>query len=366
MVGKGSPKLNMMRRVSLKLSLMAASVSKKKKSPKCSQVKKIECSSPRAKKRAYWNRTLDKSLVDIMLEHLRNGERADNGWNSEVWNKMYNEFLAKNKYVTYTKNQVQDRERELKRDYKLLKDAKRESGCSWNYDRQMLDADPHQWKNLIVSYPRIKKFENAKASFPLFDDLGELYDGQLAEGTYNITSGYESLHEPLRPIGNTEIVDLDEVQVVQRLQGDDDNGQGNGHMLERRNDSLSREEDAQAAGAERRTQQRRSAGVPKEDKEPNKAKKGAKVESMMERYLALRTKQVEDESAQLAREKEGAEEVNFSIPKCISLRNKMDVTKEEKVKAFTVFKSQENREIFASACNEDQESAMMWLRSEMM
>ncbi|KAK3147033.1 hypothetical protein QOZ80_3BG0277170 [Eleusine coracana subsp. coracana] len=302
---------------------MAASVSKKKKSPKCSQVKKIECSSPRAKKRAYWNRTLDKSLVDIMLEHLRNGERADNGWNSN-------------------------------------------------------------------SYPRIKKFENAKASFPLFDDLGELYDGQLAEGTYNITSGYESLHEPLRPIGNTEIVDLDEVQgddiedqrletydtevqmlegddsVVQRLQGDDENGQGNGHMLERRNDSLSREEDAQAAGAERRTQQRRSAGVPKEDKEPNKAKKGAKVESMMERYLALRTKQVEDESALLVKEKEGAEEVNFSIPMCISLLNKMDVTKEEKVKAFTVFKSQENREIFVSACNEDQESAMMWLRSEMM
>ncbi|KAK3154804.1 hypothetical protein QOZ80_2BG0195290 [Eleusine coracana subsp. coracana] len=150
MVRKGSPKLNMMRRVSPKLSLMAASVSKKKKSPKCSQVKKIGGSSPRAKKRAYWNRTLDKSLVDIMLEHLRNGERADNGWNSEVWNKMYNEFLAKNKDVTYTKNQVQDRQRELKRDYKLLKDAQRESGCSWNYDRQMLYADPHQWKNLTV------------------------------------------------------------------------------------------------------------------------------------------------------------------------------------------------------------------------
>ncbi|KAK3124895.1 hypothetical protein QOZ80_7BG0595710 [Eleusine coracana subsp. coracana] len=153
--------------------------------------------------------------------------------------------------------------------------------------------------------------------------------------------------------------------VVQRLQGDDENGQGNGHMLERRTDSLSREEDAQATGAERRTQQRRSAGVPKEDKEPKKAKKGAKVESMMKRYLAMRTKQVEDESAQLAREKEGVEGVNFSIPKCISLLDKMDVTKEEKVKAYAVLKSQENRQIFVSACNGDQEAAMMWL-SEMM
>ncbi|KAK3132186.1 hypothetical protein QOZ80_6AG0517120 [Eleusine coracana subsp. coracana] len=199
----------------------------------------------------------------------------------------------------------------------------------------MLDAHPHQWKNLIVSYPRIKKFENAKASFPLFDDLGELNDGQLAEGTYNITSGYESLHEPVRPIGNTdEIVDLDEVQIVQRLESDDENGQGNRHMLETRTDNLSRVQDAHATGAERGTQQRRPAAVPKEDKEPKKAKKGAKVESMMER--------------------------------CISLLNTMNVTKEEKVKAYAVFKIQENREIFVSACNEDQESAMMWLRSEMM
>ncbi|GJN21737.1 hypothetical protein PR202_gb09249 [Eleusine coracana subsp. coracana] len=90
---------------------------------------------------------------------------------------------------------------------------------------------------------------------------------------------------------------------------------------------------------------------------------------MMEMYLEIRTKQVEDESAQLAREKEGvqlSEGVNFSIPKCISLLNTMDVTKEEKVKAYSVFKSQENRQIFVSACKEDQESAMMWLRSEMM
>jgi hypothetical protein len=41
------------------------------------------------------------------------------------------------------------------------------------------------------------------------------------------------------------------------------------------------------------------------------------------------------------------------------------VTKEEKVKAYGVFKSKENREIFLSAWSEDQEARLMWLRSEM-
>ena len=181
MFGKGSPKLNMMRRVSPKLSLMSTSISKRKRSPKCSQAKKIGGGSPRgmlffiffmvfhywffvipyngskwfiiayvAKSRAYWSRALDKSLVDILLEHKNNGDRADNGWSADVWSKMYAEFLGRNKSVTFTKTQVQDRERELKRDYRLLKDAKRESGCSWSYEKQMLEADSHQLDNLVI------------------------------------------------------------------------------------------------------------------------------------------------------------------------------------------------------------------------
>jgi hypothetical protein len=49
----------------------------------------------------------------------------------------------------------------------------------------------------------------------------------------------------------------------------------------------------------------------------------------------------------------------------VSVLNTMDVTTQEKVKAYGVFKSKENREIFLSAWSEDQEASLMWLRSEM-
>jgi hypothetical protein len=79
----------------------------------------------------------------------------------------------------------------------------------------------------------------------------------------------------------------------------------------------------------------------------------------------MRTKQAEDEKSQLCKEKEATQGDDFSIKRCVSVLNTMDVTKEEKVKAYGVFKSKENREIFPSAWSEDQEASLMWLRSEM-
>jgi hypothetical protein len=101
---------------------------------------------------------------------------------------------------------------------------------------------------------------------------------------------------------------------------------------------------------------------------------------MMEQFLALRTKQAQDEASQLARENEArekeardkearekqAEGNDFSIKRCISIVNTMDVSKQEKAKAYAVFgKSKENRETFICASEEDQEAALIWLKNEM-
>ena len=79
----------------------------------------------------------------------------------------------------------------------------------------------------------------------------------------------------------------------------------------------------------------------------------------------MRTKQAEDEAAQLAKEKEFSQGNDFSIKRCISVLNPLEMTKAEKAKAYAVFKNPENREFFLSACDGDQESALIWLRNEM-
>jgi hypothetical protein len=111
---------------------------------------------------------------------------------------------------------------------------------------------------------------------------------------------------------------------------------------------------------------KRTAAVSKngEEKGPKK-QKSSNIEVLMERYLDIRSKQAEDEATQLAREREARGGDDFSIKNCIAVLNTLEVTKEEKVKAYKVFKDPDNRQIFLSACNDDREAALMWLRDEM-
>ncbi|RCV43180.1 hypothetical protein SETIT_9G274500v2 [Setaria italica] len=322
MVGKGSPKLNVIARGSPKLSSFLPTT---------------------RKQRADWNPTFEKSLVEILHEYKDSGYRSDNGWNTEGWNKMVKEFHLRNK--------------SLKRGYKMLKAARMQSGSKWNEQRNMVEGSASMWENLVVTFPKIKKFQNNKASFPLFDALGELYDGHLAEGTYNFTSiESERVEEPLQQIDVVEEEAEEEaLQEIHEIRDEEDEEK----------DAGDKEEEARSG------QRRMAASRKKPEKEGQKPRKSAKIEAMMERFLEMRTKQADDEAQQLAREneardKEVAKGNEYSIKRCISIINTMEVTKQEKAKSYAIFtKSKENRETFICASEEDEESALIWLRNEM-
>ncbi|XP_035823105.1 uncharacterized protein [Zea mays] len=370
MVGKGSPRFNIGGSPKLRRFIPTTSATKKKTSPKCSGAKKSGSSPRVVKQRADWNPGLERSLVDILHEFKESGYRGDNGWNSEGWNRMVEEFHVRNKYVSFTKSQIQDKEGQLKRDYKMLKAAKQQSGSTWNEKRNMVEGPPALWENLMVTFPKIKKFNNNKATFPLFDALGELYDGHLAEGTWNCTSleapQEEELNEQLQDAEDgPQGFDLNVVHDVDD-EVDDALAERNEDMLQGRTNTLPRDEES--------GQRRPAASRNKQEKEPKKPRKTDNIENMMNKYLEMRSKQVEDEAAREkearekeTREKEAAQSEDFSIKRCISVLNTMEeVTKMEKAKAYSVFtKSKENRETFICACEADQESTLIWLRNEM-
>ncbi|KAK3118467.1 hypothetical protein QOZ80_9BG0699590 [Eleusine coracana subsp. coracana] len=309
MVSKGSPKF----RGSPKLRrfVAAASATRKKPSPKSCGAKKT-LGSPRAlqNQRASWNPALEKSLVDILLEYKDTGFRGDNGcWNSKGWNRMVQEFHHRNRYVSFTKAKIQDKGGQLKRDYKMLKEARKQSGSHWNEKSKLVEGSPSMWDKLVV-------FRNNKATFPLFDDLGELYDGHLAEGNHNFVSLESPRTEDLfQPIHDLEYEDNgqgfndimahdveDEVTEVHRLE------ENESEAGSERNGQQRQDEEKEPTTNERRGQRRGvAAALSKEEREEKRPRKGANVEGMMERYLQMRTKQAEDEAAQLAKEKEVAQ-----------------------------------------------------------
>ncbi|KAK3139825.1 hypothetical protein QOZ80_5AG0390970 [Eleusine coracana subsp. coracana] len=354
MIARGSPKLGRF--------LATTSATMKKKSPKCSRGKKA-AGSPRVKQRASWNPALEKSLVHILLDYKDSHHRGENGWTSKGWNKMVKEFHEKNQ-------------------------ARMQNGCKWNEKRCMIEGDDFMWNNLRVSFSRLKKFQNNKASFLLFDDLGLVYDGHLAEGTYNFTSMDNEEEVPLRQIysledemqelGGNQVHDLEDEDIsLHRINEDvasEDASVERNRQPREASENASAERNGQPreasedASVQRNVQQKRLAAAlkNKEGKDGKKPKKTASIEGMMERYLEMRTKQAEEETASLEREKVIAQGADYSVKRCISVLSSMDVTKEEKAKAYAVFKNPENREVFLCACDHDLESALIWLRSEMV
>jgi hypothetical protein len=87
--------------------------------------------------------------------------------------------------ANFTKQQVQEKEKELKGNYRIIREA-RKSGVGWNDTLGMINAEPKIWAKLIDDNPKVSKFR--KKAFPLFNSLESLYEGSIATGDLNFTS----------------------------------------------------------------------------------------------------------------------------------------------------------------------------------
>jgi hypothetical protein len=86
-------------------------------------------------------------------------------------------------------------------------------------------------------------------------------------------------------------------------------------------------------GGKKVQKRKKEAAVPDGGKKVQKRQKETVVAHMMEKYLEVKTKQVEGEVAEKSRAGSGADE--YSIKKCISVINTMvELTREEKAEAF--------------------------------
>ncbi|XP_051229112.1 uncharacterized protein [Lolium perenne] len=293
--------------------------------------------------RASWNADLEKALVDLLHEHNTPQYRGQNGWSTNVWNRITKKFHDNHPYRNYTKGQIQDKENELKREYKMLKEARQQSGVSWNEKRCMIEADPELWDNLIISFPKIGKFRSNKA-FPLFDALGELYDGHLAEGNYNFTSTEPTQHTQVEvnPEVNSVEATHSHHDIVETLVDDTQGGMQEASMME----NFVGNGEAQPTVP--------TAPSTSTENKPKKRRSNGDIAAMMEKYIEIKTKQVES--------KQIADVDEYSIKNCVARLNTMGLSREEKVKALQVFKNADNRELFICV---DMDTALMWLQGEM-
>ena len=166
MFQRRSPRFNSTEAASMQKKVLSPKISEMKKTPTegitftCVHVSQLLVSSFIAARitsffpvidccpRASWNAGLEKALVDLLHEHNNERYRSQNGWSSEAWNRIVKLFHKRFSYVSFTKLQIQEKERELK-DYKFLKEARRQSGVHWNEKQCRIEVEEPIWDNII-------------------------------------------------------------------------------------------------------------------------------------------------------------------------------------------------------------------------
>ena len=116
-------------------------------------------------------------LIELLTDNDVPGFRTQNAWSKEAWTNIVCRLNTKFG-TSFTTNQVKQKEQDLKKDYRSVKDLLDQSGFGWDSDRMMVSAPQSVWdtfadrKNKDAIHWRDK-------SFPYFDDLAPLYDGEL-------------------------------------------------------------------------------------------------------------------------------------------------------------------------------------------
>ena len=75
--------------------------------------------------------------------------KGQNGWTAESWRNITNKFKGRFPHAQFTKQQVQEKEKELQGNYKIIRQARTKSGVGWNDTLGMINAEPKIWAKLI-------------------------------------------------------------------------------------------------------------------------------------------------------------------------------------------------------------------------
>ncbi|CAM0908039.1 unnamed protein product [Alopecurus aequalis] len=305
--------------------------------------------------------------------------RGQNGWTSEGWNRVVKDLNTQFPEAKLTKTQVQDKEGQLKKDYKVVKSIINRSGISWNPTNCTINTTAEKWDEIVEEDSKLRRFEGK--SFPLFEALDLLYEGNIAQGKHCLTSS-QPLPSTSRKRQRDESHSMRNLpprisaMTNQRMDNDslEDEGQNIFSDVERMGasgrslsyQSYNDEEHIPQGGEEDQDVHRscdpansRSGNSGAQSARPKKQKaisSFSRIEESMQDFVKLKREQAG------IKEQASIQGQQYSIPSCLQVLNAMDdVSDDIKILASDVFKDAANRELFLSY---DARLRGLWLNKE--
>lgn len=242
----------------------------------------------------------------------------------------------------------------------------------------MINTTVEKWDEIVQEDSKLRRFEGK--SFPLFDALDFLYDGNIAQGKRCLTSSQPppstSRKRPRDDIPSmTNLPPRIGVMTSQRIEIDppEDEGQnmfsdvermgaaGRSHSYQSHNDELmpqggDEDQDVQRSCDQSNSRSANSGAQSGRPKKQKGATSFSRIEETMSDFVKLKREQAG------MKEQASIQGQQYSIPSCLQILNAMDdVSDEIKVLASDVFKDAANRELFVSY---DARLRGLWLKKE--
>ncbi|CAO2146859.1 unnamed protein product [Urochloa humidicola] len=326
-------------------------------------------------------------LIGLLRQYDLPRFRTQNAWSKEAWTTIVTQFNAKFS-LSFTVAQVKQKEQDLKKEYRVVKDLTDESGFGWDSNRKMVTAPDSVWKSLEQRRNKDALLRWRDKSYPYYDDLYALYDGRYAEGRSchgmdhyankaKKSPEVPALHSPelhvsagpLRstfpihfdvegPRDDTNWFGTDEFSPLPNHVSDSPEGAYAPESSNKEANGLNQFQETQfqtswpsssiteVGGAKRGKRQKTNSTISTND--------------FHERYLMLKKEEID----RFAAIEEKKMEDPYSINKCVAvLEGLPDLQMEEMIKAADIFKDNSaNREAFLSFSHD--ETRLGWLRKQ--
>nr|DAD28740.1 TPA_asm: hypothetical protein HUJ06_030208 [Nelumbo nucifera] len=99
-----------------------------------------------------WTSEMDHYFIELMLDQVHGGNQVDHTFNEQAWRHMLAMFNAKFE-SHYDKDVLENRYRNLKKQYNDIKILLNQSGFSWDIAQQMITADDDIWNIYLKEHP---------------------------------------------------------------------------------------------------------------------------------------------------------------------------------------------------------------------
>ncbi|MCL7030544.1 hypothetical protein MKW94_018452 [Papaver nudicaule] len=122
--------------------------------------------------RVSWTPPMDRYFIDLMMDHVRQGNKIGRTFSKEAWMNMI--ALFSDKFgAQYDKDVLYNRFKTLRKQYVCIRSLLAHGGFEWDETLHMVKADVHVWDDYIKAHPEVRQYRVRPV--PYYKELSTIY-----------------------------------------------------------------------------------------------------------------------------------------------------------------------------------------------